>query len=197
MAAESRRQALQAGLRFVEADLVERSCTNLQDSGPTMPDMGAMIYDTKTALILRRDLAAWQVANVAAFLAGGLAGTHGHLMGEPYRDGGGRAYTGADPRAGVRLWRHARGAAPHPPAGAVARAGAGDLHRADVQDHQRRRQPRRRWPPPRPTRWISVGIGVHGPRKTIDKVVNGLQVPGAGAAARDDTMTSRLAERQE
>ena len=55
-----------------------------------MPDMGPMIYDTKTALILRRDLAAWQVANVAAFLAGGLTGTHGHLMGEPYRDGGGR-----------------------------------------------------------------------------------------------------------
>ena len=42
-----------------------------------MPDMGPMIYDTKTALVLRRDLAAWQVANVAAFLAGGLAGTHG------------------------------------------------------------------------------------------------------------------------
>jgi len=58
-----------------------------------MPDMGAMIYDTKTALILRRDLAAWQVANVAAFLAGGLTGTHGHMMGEPYRDGAGRAYS--------------------------------------------------------------------------------------------------------
>ena len=58
-----------------------------------MPDMGTMIYDTKTALILRRDLAAWQVANVAAFLAGGLTGTHGHMMGEPYRDGGGRPYT--------------------------------------------------------------------------------------------------------
>ena len=58
-----------------------------------MPDMGPMIYDTKTALILRRDLAAWQVANVAAFLAGGLMGTHGHMMGEPYRDGNGRAYT--------------------------------------------------------------------------------------------------------
>jgi len=53
-----------------------------------------MIYDTKTALILRRDLAAWQVANVAAFLAGGLTGTHGHMMGEPYRDGSGRAGSG-------------------------------------------------------------------------------------------------------
>ena len=55
--------------------------------------MGRMIYETKTTLILRRDLAAWQLANVAAFLAGGLAGTHGYLMGEPYRDGAGRAYS--------------------------------------------------------------------------------------------------------
>ena len=52
-----------------------------------------MIYETKTALVIRRDLVAWQMANVAAFLAGGLAGTHGHMMGEPYRDGAGRAYT--------------------------------------------------------------------------------------------------------
>src|SRR5262245_45861631 len=52
-----------------------------------------MIYDTKTALVLRRDLAAWQMANVAAFLAGGLTGSHGHMMGEPYRDGAGRAYS--------------------------------------------------------------------------------------------------------
>jgi hypothetical protein len=50
-----------------------------------------MIYETKTALVLRRDLATWQIANVAAFLAGGLAGTHSHLMGEPYKGGDGKA----------------------------------------------------------------------------------------------------------
>ena len=55
--------------------------------------MEPMIYETKTALVLRRDLAGWQMANVAAFLAGGLAGTHAHLMGEPYRDASGKAYT--------------------------------------------------------------------------------------------------------
>jgi len=52
-----------------------------------------MIYDTKTALVLRRDLAPWQIANVAAFLAGGLAATHPVLKGEPYRDGGGKDYS--------------------------------------------------------------------------------------------------------
>jgi hypothetical protein len=52
-----------------------------------------MIYDTKTALVLRTDLAAWQVANVAAFLAGGLMATNPHMVGEPYLDGAGRFYS--------------------------------------------------------------------------------------------------------
>src|SRR5436190_14481168 len=52
-----------------------------------------MIYETKTALVIRRELALWQTANVAAFLAGGLAGTHPHIMGEPYSDGAARNYT--------------------------------------------------------------------------------------------------------
>ena len=55
--------------------------------------MGCMIYDTKTALVLRTDLAAWQVANVAAFLAGGLMATNPHMVGEPYLDGAGRFYS--------------------------------------------------------------------------------------------------------
>ena len=35
----------------------------------------------------------WQIANVAAFLSGGLAGTYPEIVGEPYRDGDGRLYT--------------------------------------------------------------------------------------------------------
>ena len=58
-----------------------------------MPDMGPMIYETKTALILRKDLAPWQIANVAAFLAGGLAATHPEMKGEAYRDAANRGYT--------------------------------------------------------------------------------------------------------
>src|ERR1700751_5983537 len=53
----------------------------------------SMIYSTKTALVIRADLLPWQVANVAAFLSGGLAGTYPEIAGEPYRDGDGRLYT--------------------------------------------------------------------------------------------------------
>src|SRR6516165_2736564 len=52
-----------------------------------------MIYSTKTALVIRADLLPWQVANVAAFLSGGLAGTYPEIIGEPYRDADGRLYT--------------------------------------------------------------------------------------------------------
>jgi hypothetical protein len=55
--------------------------------------MPNMICGTKAALVIRADLLAWQVANVAAFLSGGLAGTYLEIVGEPYRDGDGRLYT--------------------------------------------------------------------------------------------------------
>ena len=52
-----------------------------------------MMYGTKTAIVIRADLPPWQVANVAAFLSGGLAGTYPEIVGEPYCDGDGRLYT--------------------------------------------------------------------------------------------------------
>jgi len=45
-----------------------------------------MMYPTKTAFVIRVDLLPWQIANVAAFLSGGLAGTYPEIVGEPYRD---------------------------------------------------------------------------------------------------------------
>jgi hypothetical protein len=56
--------------------------------------MGAMDpvrFDTKIAILLRDDLAAWQELNVTAFLASGIAGGAG-MTGEPYRDADGTAY---------------------------------------------------------------------------------------------------------
>jgi hypothetical protein len=55
---------------------------NLKTSAPRCPIWGP-IYETKTALILRRDLAGWQWP-MSRLPVAGLAGTHGHLMGEPY-----------------------------------------------------------------------------------------------------------------
>ena len=51
-----------------------------------------MQFDTKVAVVLRDDLAAWQKANVTAFLVSGIAGTVPGLVGEPYRDASGQEY---------------------------------------------------------------------------------------------------------
>lgn len=133
-----------------------------------------MRYETKTALILRRDLLPWQVANVAGFLAGGLAGAYPEMAGEPYADAGGRLYTplvrepifvyGADAaeldrthqRALSRNLRFAiytealfRTSNDRDNRAAVAACATGQLNLA--------------------------GIGLHAERKTVDKIVNGLR----------------------
>jgi hypothetical protein len=49
-------------------------------------------FDTKTAVLVRDDLAVWQRLNVTAFLASGLTAAHPDLVGEPYADADGTAY---------------------------------------------------------------------------------------------------------
>jgi hypothetical protein len=49
-------------------------------------------FDTKIAVVLRDDLAAWQKTNVTAFLVSGIAGTVAGVVGEPYRDASGNEY---------------------------------------------------------------------------------------------------------
>lgn len=51
-----------------------------------------MIFDSKVAIVLDADLAAWQKLNVTAFLATGIAGLAPEAMGEPYRDAAGRTF---------------------------------------------------------------------------------------------------------
>jgi hypothetical protein len=136
--------------------------------------MGAMIYETKTALVIRRDLAGWQVANVAAFLAGGLAGTHDDMIGEPYKDGTGRAYT-ALIREPVFVY-----------GGTVE-----ELRRTHQRALNRELVPavyieamftttndadnRTAFAAAPVDALDFVGVGIHGPRKVIDKVVNSLK----------------------
>lgn len=133
-----------------------------------------MIYETKTALVLRRDLAGWQMANVAAFLAGGLAGTHAHMMGEPYRDASGKIYT-ALIREPVFVYggtveelrrTHQRALSRELVPAVYIEAMFATTNDADN---------RTAFAAAPVDALDFVGIGVHGPRKGIDKVVNGLK----------------------
>lgn len=50
------------------------------------------MFDTKIAIVLRRDLAAWQALNVMFFLATGLVAQTPALTGEAYRDRDGHVF---------------------------------------------------------------------------------------------------------
>ena len=55
--------------------------------------MGVGDFDTKAAVVVRSDLAAWQRLNVTAFLISGIVGgAHEVVVGEPYEDADGRRY---------------------------------------------------------------------------------------------------------
>jgi hypothetical protein len=49
-------------------------------------------FDTKIAIAVRADLEQWQKLNVTAFLASGIAGSAGDIVGKPYEDGSGNTY---------------------------------------------------------------------------------------------------------
>jgi len=50
------------------------------------------MFDTKIAIVLRDDLAAWQALNVTAFLTSGIVAGTPDVIGEPYRDRDGNVY---------------------------------------------------------------------------------------------------------
>lgn len=50
------------------------------------------MFDTKIALVLRNDLAAWQALNVTAFLTSGIVAQYPSVIGEAYRDRSGNVY---------------------------------------------------------------------------------------------------------
>ena len=139
-----------------------------------MPDMASMIYDTKMALILRRDLAGWQVANVAAFLAGGLAATHVHLKGEPYRDGGGKDYA-ALIREPVFVFGATLEELRRTHQRALSRELVPAVYIEEMFKTTNDADNRAAFAAAPVDALNFVGIGVHGPRKTIDKVTNSLK----------------------
>jgi hypothetical protein len=133
-----------------------------------------MLYPTKTALVIRNDLAAWQKVNVAAFISGGLAHKFPEMIGEPYRDADATLYTplirepvfvyGADADAMRRTYERARDrnldfAIYTEP---LFKTSNDQDNRASVAACKREDLD-------------LVGLGFHAERKIIDKLINSLK----------------------
>lgn len=136
-----------------------------------------MLHDTKIALVLRSDLAGWQVANVAAFLAGGLVGARPELPGFAYMDADGTSYAplvrqpilifGASSRELARTRSRAlsRGSTLNIYTAALFATGNDADNRAAVAAVAGEALD-------------LVGLGVVDERRIVDKIVNGLKLFG-------------------
>ena len=132
------------------------------------------MYSTKTALVIRTDLLSWQVANVAAFLSGGLAGTYPEIVGEPYRDGDGRLYTPMI-REPIFIYGATSAELTRTHGRAVNRGMRFAIYTTPLFKTTNDADNRTAFAAAPVDALDFVGVGVHGPRKAIDKVVNGLK----------------------
>jgi hypothetical protein len=133
-----------------------------------------MQFDTKTAVVIRTDLEAWQKLNVAAFLAGGIAAAFPECVGEAYEDGSGTQYLpligqpiliyGADRAALTRALERAlaRGVKPALYTEEMFKTAHDAANRAAVKAVPR-------------GDLNLVGLAMRAERKVIDKIVDGLK----------------------
>jgi hypothetical protein len=137
-------------------------------------DQGAepIRFDTKIAVLLRDDLAAWQELNVCSFLMSGLAATHPETIGEPYEDADGTLYTAMFRQPVVVL---AGGketlAAAH--ARALARELRPSVYIWDMFATGNDRDNRAAVRAAGRDQLDLVGLGVYGPRNVVDKIMKG------------------------
>lgn len=54
------------------------------------------MFDIKTVIVIRKDLATWRELNVTAFLTSGIVSAGEGLLGEPYEDAAGNTYAPLD-----------------------------------------------------------------------------------------------------
>lgn len=133
-----------------------------------------MLYPTKTALIIRHDLAAWQRVNVAAFLAGGLAGAYPEIVGEAYGDGDGNVYT-AMIREPVFVFGATADELMRTHRRALSRELRFAVYTHDLFATSNDADNRAAVAACPADALDLVGLGLHGERKIIDKVTSGLK----------------------
>jgi hypothetical protein len=134
-----------------------------------------MRFDTKIAIAVQADLAAWQQLNVTAFLASAVAGGVPGVIGERYEDGSGNTYlpmfrqpvlvyaADSPALARVRSLAVGRGLPTAVYIEEMFKTGHDEANRAAVRDVAA-------------DDLALAGLAVYGPRNAVDKVVKGLQL---------------------
>jgi hypothetical protein len=133
------------------------------------------MFDTKIAILIREDLAAWQKLNATAFLASGIAALRPDCIGEPYVDAAARRYA---PMLGQPVLVFAATLqdlrAAHATAVEKGLAIAGYVEAMFKTGHDAANRAVFAEADPASADW--VGLALHGPKKVVDKAVKGLRL---------------------
>jgi hypothetical protein len=138
-------------------------------------DEGRNRFDTKIAILLRDDLEQWQRLNVTAFLTSGIAAAVPELIGKPYADADATAYLPMF-RQPVLVFAGSKETLTAAHTRALTRGLPMSIFTSDLfatgNDHDNRAAVRAI---PR-DKLDLVGIALHGPRNTVDKVLKGARM---------------------
>jgi hypothetical protein len=132
-----------------------------------------MRFDTKIAVAVREDLAAWQRLNVTAFLASAVAGGVPEVIGQPYQDGSGNAYLPMF-RQPVLVYAADGAALGQVRARAVARGLPVAVYTEEMFKTGHDEDNRAAVRAVAAEDLVLAGLAVYGPRNLVDKMLKGL-----------------------
>ncbi|MCY0944944.1 DUF2000 domain-containing protein [Streptomyces antarcticus] len=145
-----------------------------EQSGQSAAD-APVRFDTKIAVLLREDLETWQRLNVTAFLVSGLGTALPEVVGEPYQDADGTAYLPMF-RQPVLVFEGGKEAVTAAHERAVRRGLPTAVFTTDLFGTGHDRANRAAVAAVGKDRLDLVGIAVHGPRNSVDKVLKGARM---------------------
>ncbi|MFI7490467.1 DUF2000 family protein [Micromonospora echinaurantiaca] len=129
-------------------------------------------FDTKIAVLIRDDLAAWQRLNVTAFLVSGVAGAAPELLGEEYLDADGTRYLSMF-RQPVLVFAGDRETLTSAHGRALTRGLRISIFTQELFGTGNDRDNRAAVRAVSREKLDLVGLALHGPRSAVDKVVKG------------------------
>lgn len=137
-----------------------------------MTVMSGYPFETKIAVVLHEELAPWQRVNVAAFLTSGIVHAFPQLVGEAYEDGDGQAYLSMLGQP-VFVWEADAEVLRDLRAKAVGRGLATSVFTRDLFSTGNDEDNRAVVAKVAGADLDVVGLAVHGPKNTVDRLVKG------------------------
>ncbi|WP_249338320.1 DUF2000 domain-containing protein [Tsukamurella paurometabola] len=132
-------------------------------------------YDTKIAVLLRDDLAGWQRLNATAFLVSGIAATVPEVIGDPYADADGVACLPMF-RQPVLVFEGAAETLRTAHTRALGRGLTFSVFTTELFSTGNDRDNRAAVQAVGTDELDLIGIGVHGPKNAVDRIMKGARM---------------------